>query len=87
MEDNAMNLHIENSYNIWSIRQMVEEICREAMEIYGSVDVPDLLNRPWCSMYIEWWLHNIGYYLTKPFEFMSQYNIRFQDVDLQSWFI
>lgn len=34
---------------------------------------------------IEWWLHNILYYLTKPFTgnaFLKDINIRCRDVDL-----
>lgn len=34
---------------------------------------------------IEWWLHNIGYYLTKPFIRFKKINAlhhRFKDVDL-----
>ena len=80
------NLHIVNSYRVWAIKEMLEMICEKSMELYGSTDVPEILGRSWFSMYVEWWLHNIGYYLTKPFEFLSEYNIRFQDVDLESWF-
>lgn len=79
------NLHIENSYNIWAINEMIESICEKSMEFYGSSDAAKILGRSWFSMYIEWWLHNIGYYLTKPFEFLSECNIRFQSVDLESW--
>ena len=39
-------------------------------------------------MYIEWWLHNIGYYLTLPFnknEKLLAINHRCKDVDLNEW--
>lgn len=41
------------------------------------------LNRSYRSMYIEWWLHNIGYYLTLPFKKLETINIRFKHVDLE----
>lgn len=34
------------------------------------------------ALVIEWWIHNVGYYLTKPFPFMKKLNARFKDVDL-----
>ena len=42
----------------------------------------ELLNRTYFSMYVEWWLHNIGYYITKPFSFLEEINLRCKDVDL-----
>lgn len=51
-----------------------------------------LLNRSYEGMYFEWWLHNIGYYITLPFIFIpciKKLNLRFKDVDLEekdSWF-
>lgn len=37
-------------------------------------------------MYVEWWLHNVGYYVTKPFccnQKVAKLNKRFKDVDLE----
>lgn len=37
------------------------------------------------ALVIEWWIHNVGYYLTKPFVFIPAIralNVRFRDVDL-----
>ena len=47
-----------------------------------------LFQRSIKSMYIEWWLHNIGYYLTKPlckFDYFKKINLRCKDVDLEEW--
>lgn len=82
------NLHIENSYNIWSISKMKSIIDEECVTSYYS-DLPKLyLNRTYLSMYIEWWLHNIGYYITKPFCFIKRIekiNLRCKDVDINEW--
>jgi hypothetical protein len=46
------------------------------------------LNRNYLSMYLEWWGHNICYYITKPFcfiNFVNELNLRFKDVDLNEW--
>lgn len=46
------------------------------------------MNRTFPGMYIEWWLHNLGYYITLPFAKLSKkikwYNTRLRDVDLES---
>ena len=37
-------------------------------------------------MYVEWWLHNVGYYATKPLcnnKKIAKINKRFKDVDLE----
>jgi hypothetical protein len=55
---------------------------------YRSGNVQILLNRSYKSMYIEWWLHNIGYYLTLPLSFIPYFksiNERCRDVDLEEW--
>ena len=67
------NLHIPNSYRVWRISEMND---------YLPKDVETILNRPLWTIYIEWWLHNIGYYLTKPFSFLIVANERFKHVDL-----
>ena len=73
------NIHIDNSYNIWSTYQMKQIILQHHSSPLTY------LNRSWISLYIEWYLHNIGYYITLPFKFIPffQYiNLRFKDVDL-----
>ena len=74
------NIHIENSYNIWSIKQMKSIINSYCSDI-------SKMNRTYKGMYLEWYLHNIGYYLTLPLIFIpaiQKINIRFRDVDLES---
>ena len=74
-------LHITDSYKIWSkdrMKSVIVSMCPEDPEKY--------LNRTFKSMYIEWWLHNIGYYITLPFchdPEMAHYNMRCKDVDLE----
>ena len=78
------NLHIENSYNIWKISAMHEIIDT----MLAGESIKDVLNRNYASLYIEWWLHNIGYYITKPlcnFDKILALNLRFKDVDLNEW--
>lgn len=82
------NIHIPNSYNMWHIDLMQSQIKIKAKEIYDSENPEKLLNRSYLSMYIEWWLHNIGYYLTKPLcgvDVIQKTNLRFKDVDLEEW--
>ena len=82
------NLHIENSYNIWDWIDMQLIIQNACLNEFGSYDPKVSLNRTYNSMYIEWWLHNIGYYVTLPLcgiEKFRQINLRFKDVDLEEW--
>lgn len=83
------NLHIENSYNIWSIKKMRKKIDEVALKEYGDFkSMEGLLGRTYISMYLEWWAHNIGYYVTKPFcriESLHKINLRCKDVDLEEW--
>lgn len=79
------NLHIENSYNIWTCREMDLSIYNTCFRNYSTYEVTKVLNRPYFTLYIEWWLHNIGYYLTKPFNSLNHLNLRFKDVDLNEW--
>lgn len=49
-------------------------------------NIEKILNRSLPSLYIEWWLHNLGYYLTKPLcaiPYFKALNKRFKDVDLE----
>lgn len=82
------NIHIENSYNIWDKFKMKSIIDKKCFEQYNSQMSEVQLNRPYGSMYIEWWLHNVGYYITKPFcsiEFFNKINLRCRDVDINEW--
>lgn len=82
------NLHIENSYNIWSKSKMESIIKEKCLEVYNSCDPELTLNRTYKSMYIEWWLHNIGYYITAsfyPIEYLYKINLRCKDVDINEW--
>ena len=50
------------------------------------MDADKILNRSYKGMYIEWYLHNIGYYITLPFvnnEYIKSLNNRFKDLDLE----
>ena len=79
------NIHIENSYNIWDTRRMRYFINDYSMKMYKKLDAEQVLNRSYLTMYIEWWLHNIGYYVTKPFchiDFINKINLRCKDVDI-----
>lgn len=85
---NKKNLHIVDSYKVWSIKRMDYLIHLSATATHKAFDVEELLNRTMRSMYIEWWLHNIGYYLTLPLchtPYFKALNKRFKDVDLEEW--
>ena len=80
------NIHIENSYNTWLIDSMNTKIHIECYKTYGSIYADQILNRTYKDMYIEWYLHNIGYWLTLPFiknEKIKALNERFKHVDLE----
>ena len=80
------NIHIENSYNVWSTSVMWSKISEKCYNQYGKLFAPEVLNRSYKDMYIEWYIHNIGYYLTLPFcKFLKikQINERFKHVDLE----
>ena len=80
------NLHIQNSYKIWNIDDMYDNIQYASFIRYEDSDASDVLNRTYRGMYIEWYLHNIGYYLTIPFikkESIKKLNLRFKDIDLE----
>lgn len=78
------SIQIKNSYNIW--KPLTQRIMLSiAIDDWN----PDkYLNRSWRSIHIEWWLHNIGYYITLPFiryEKLKEINLRCKDVDLEEW--
>ena len=81
-------IHIENSYNTWRRLSMKVQIDSESVYTYDIREADVLLNRSYESMYLEWWLHNIGYWLTLPFvknEKIKKINERFKHVDLERW--
>lgn len=80
------NIRLKNSYDIWSIDYMFAEIVHECHLKYGSLEADKILNRSYRGMYIEWYIHNIGYYLTLPFvknEKIKKLNERFKHLDLE----
>lgn len=80
------NLHIQNSYKIWNIDDMYDNIQYASFVRYGDSDAANVLNTTYCGIYVKWYLHNIGYYLTLPFiknESIKKLNLRFKDVDLE----
>lgn len=76
-------IHIENSYNVWSTETMYWLMLRKCPDKY----TPErYLNRTFCGLCIEWYLHNIGYCLTLPFikyDSIKVVNERFKHVDLE----
>ena len=88
---NKKNLHIVDSYLLWDVFSMKEMIVETALceyDIYYTKEIETKFNRTIKSMIIEWWLHNIGYYLTLPlckYPFFAALNKRFKDVDLEEW--
>jgi hypothetical protein len=52
---------------------------------YNTDQANKVLNRSYLSMYFEWWAHNIGYYISKPFQKYQHFNLRCKDVDLEEW--
>ena len=83
---NDYGIAIEDSYNIWSPKRMKMLINAELVNKYGTLDAFDLSPRDYHSMYLEWWLHNIGYHVTKPFCFINkiyEINFRCKDVNLE----
>lgn len=82
-------IHIPFSYNIWKPSEMRYFIDKEAQHCFKSKDPTKILNRSYSSMYVEWWLHNIGYYATiwatDENDFFFDLNMRFRDVDLEEW--
>ena len=70
-------------YNLLSLLIMNDKVVGSWEEVSRI-----LFNRPLFSMYIEWYLHNIGYYLTLPFCFIPWFkktNERCKHVDLEGW--
>ena len=79
------NLHIVDSYKTWTIASMKEQIDFVSNYMY-DLDAAVVLNRTYKDMYIEWYLHNLGYYVSKPLCFLKYFkniNLRCKDVDLE----
>ncbi len=80
------SIQIKDSYDVWLPRDHRWYANRESYLKYGEHKANICLHCSWISIHIEWWLHNICYYMTKPFiknEKMKAYNLRFKDVDLE----
>ena len=79
-------IQIEDSYQIWSTKQINSLVQQKTLNKYGIENAETALNRSYLSIYIEWWYHNIGYYITKPFcfiESINKTNLRCKDVNLE----
>lgn len=79
------SIQIKDSFDVWSIKYQKLYVNRQSYIKYAEKDAAFALRRTWFSIHIEWWLHNIGYYITKPFiknKLIKKYNLRFKDVDL-----
>ena len=86
MPNTKKSIQIKDSYKIWRPFAMKQLIIKACCVKYDSIFFVDVLNRSYVSMYVEWWLHNIGYYITKPFSFIPNIkiiNLRCKDVDLE----
>lgn len=82
------SIQIRDSYDIWNPFQMSCLIANECKEKYNTVEVEYLFNRKEITLYIEWWLHNIGYYVSLPLvrlPYFEKINHRCKHVDLEEW--
>ena len=81
-----MSIRIKDSYNTWNTDLMYAKISIQCYELYDTIYADVALNRSYLGMYIEWYLHNIGYWITLPFiknEKIKTLNERFKHVDLE----
>ena len=81
------SIQIVDSYDIWGPTLMKACINVACKCKYGSWCATEVLRRSYADMLIEWWLRNLGYYLTKPFcciAFIREINMRCANVDLES---
>lgn len=81
-----LSIQIKNSYKIWRPKTMKKLILQATKEKYDISFPCALLNRTYLNMYIEWYLHNIGFWFTYPFteyDWIAKLNRRFQHVDLE----
>ena len=71
------HLQHKNSYKIWNPAEILD---------YVTIDIgyrPKFLYK--LNILLEWWAHNIGYYITLPFikiERCASINRRCKDIDL-----
>lgn len=73
------HIQIKNSYDVWKPTTMQSLIGAEC-DSYYWVEIKNFK-----SLVVEWWLHNIGYWITKPFNRIPKIkslNLRCKDVDL-----
>lgn len=70
-------IYIKNSYRIWSWKMM------KSILMDYTQDPRSDLGRSFSGMIVEWYLHNIGYYLTLPFPKLQKINERFKHVNLE----
>lgn len=77
------SIQIRDSYRLWKPSAMKNFIQVAVYLKYRSLFPEEFLNRSYQSMYIEWWLHNIGYYLTRNIALFDVVNTRCKDVDLE----
>lgn len=70
-------IYIKNSYRIWSWKMM------KSILMDYTQDPRSDLGRSFSGMIVEWYLHNIGYYLTLPFPKLWKINERFKHVNLE----
>lgn len=76
-------IQIKNSFGVWKPSKMRVYIYYQFRKQYDFASISKLKN--FKPLVIEWWLHNIGYWFTKPFvriPKINALNLRFKDVDL-----
>lgn len=83
MPNTKKSIQIKDSYKIWSIGRMYEAIINACFDKYHDYRAHEVLHRSYLSIFIEWWLHNIGYYLTRNIAIFDVINMRCKDVDLE----
>lgn len=83
MPNTRKSIQIKDSYKIWNTRTMKAKIKSACWYKYVDSFGDRCLNRSYLSMYIEWWLHNIGYYLTRNIPLFKSIAERCKDVDLE----
>ena len=77
------SIQIKDSYKTWRPSKMKHDIEIACWAKYCCHLANEVLHRSYESMYIEWWLHNIGYYLTRNLAVFDTINLRCKDVDLE----
>ncbi len=79
MDNNGFCIY--DSYKIWSYSKM-----KHILKSY-TIDPKNELNRTYVGMIVEWYIHNIGYYLTLPFcasKSIAKLNERFKHTNLEA---